>query len=233
MPLAKIDFVEGRYDEARIAKLSDAIQAAVMNTLRVPPEDFYQLIFELPKNRFHVTFIHGRPKETRLALFKDFNTRVDAAADVSPNDMLITLYEVPGENVSFGRGEAANAVSPAHEKGTRPSIVQSAIALPAVKQIVLASRPKGLPTRGNIRLEEVPMPQLPQGGLLLRVLYLSLDPYMRGQMDDRKSYARPVGVGDVMPSESAGEVIATDQAGHTVGDTVLAPSGLCRSQPDW
>ena len=58
---------------------------------------------------------------------------------------------------------------------------------PAVKQIVLASRPKGLPTRENFRLQDVPMPELPQGGLLLRVLYLSLDPYMRGRMDDRKS----------------------------------------------
>ena len=66
---------------------------------------------------------------------------------------------------------------------------------PAVKQIVLASRPKGLPTRDNFRLEEVPMPELPPGGLLLRVLYLSLDPYMRGRMDDRKSYAKPVGLG--------------------------------------
>ena len=52
MPLVKIHFVEGRYNEARIAKVSGAIQAALMNTLRVPPEDFYQLIFELPKNRF-------------------------------------------------------------------------------------------------------------------------------------------------------------------------------------
>ena len=52
MPLAKIYVVEGRYDEARIAKVSAAIQAALMNTLRVPPDDFYQLIFELPKNRF-------------------------------------------------------------------------------------------------------------------------------------------------------------------------------------
>jgi hypothetical protein len=47
MPLAKIHLVEGRYDEARIAKVSGAIQAALMNTLRVPPEDFYQLILSL------------------------------------------------------------------------------------------------------------------------------------------------------------------------------------------
>jgi hypothetical protein len=89
MPLAKIHVVEGRYDETRIAKVSGAIQAALMNTLRVPPEDFYQLIFEFPNKRFlhtpsfvgmhytddliilDLTFIEGRSKETRLALLKD------------------------------------------------------------------------------------------------------------------------------------------------------------------
>ena len=130
MPLAKIHVVEGRYDEARIAKVSAAVQAALMNTLRVPPEDFYQLIFELPKKRFlhtpsfvgmhytddlivlEITFIQGRTKETRLALLKDINARVAAAAGLSPDDLLITLYEIPGENISFGQGEAqrANAV---------------------------------------------------------------------------------------------------------------------------
>jgi phenylpyruvate tautomerase PptA (4-oxalocrotonate tautomerase family) len=131
MPLAKIHVLEGRYDEARIAKVSGAVQSALMSTLRVPPEDFYQLIFEMPRNRLlhtpsfvgmhytddlivlDVTFIQGRSKETRLALLKDINKRVAAAADVSPDDMLITLYEVPGENISFGQGEAqrANAVA--------------------------------------------------------------------------------------------------------------------------
>jgi NADPH-dependent curcumin reductase CurA len=96
---------------------------------------------------------------------------------------------------------------------------------PAVKQIVLASRPKGLPTHENFRLQDVPMPQLPQGGLLLRVLYLSLDPYMRGRMDDRKSYAKPASIGGVMPGESVCEVIASDQAGYAVGDIVLAHTG--------
>jgi len=95
----------------------------------------------------------------------------------------------------------------------------------AVKQIVLASRPKGLPTPENFRLEEVPMPAPPQGGLLLRVLYLSLDPYMRGRMDDRKSYAKPVGLGEVMTGEGVCEVIASDQPGYGVGDIVLAPTG--------
>ena len=131
MPLAKIHVLEGRYDYNRLTKVSGAIEAALMNTLGVPPDDFFQLIFELPKNRFlhtpgfvgmhysddliilDVTFIQGRPKETRLALLKDINTRVASAAGISPDDMLITLYEVPGENISFGQGEAqrANAVA--------------------------------------------------------------------------------------------------------------------------
>jgi phenylpyruvate tautomerase PptA (4-oxalocrotonate tautomerase family) len=133
MPLAKIHVLEGRYDYNRLAKVSSAIQAALMNTLGVPPDDFFQLIFELPKNRFlhtpgfvgmhysddliilDLTFIQGRPRETRLALLKDINTRVAAAADVSPDDMMINLYEIPGENISFGQGEAqrAQAVAPA------------------------------------------------------------------------------------------------------------------------
>jgi phenylpyruvate tautomerase PptA (4-oxalocrotonate tautomerase family) len=131
MPLAKIHVLEGRYDQSRIAKISSAIQSALMNTLRVPSEDFFQLIFELPKNRFlhtpsfvgmhycddliilEIAFIQGRPKETRLALLKDINTRVSAAAGISSDDMMIALYELPGENISFGQGEAqrANAIA--------------------------------------------------------------------------------------------------------------------------
>ena len=133
MPLVKIHVQKGRYDEARIAKVSGAIQSALMNTLRVPPDDFYQLIFELPQNRFlhtpsfvgmhytddliilEVNFIQGRPKETRLALLKDINARIAAAAGVSRDDMMIVINETPGENISFGQGEAqrANAVASA------------------------------------------------------------------------------------------------------------------------
>jgi 4-oxalocrotonate tautomerase len=61
-----------------------------------------------------VSFIQGRPKETRLALLKDINTRVATAAGVSPDDIVITLYEVPGENISFGQGEAQRAQAVAH-----------------------------------------------------------------------------------------------------------------------
>ena|SRR5580658_455613 len=134
MPIVKIHVVEARYDETRIAKVSGAVQAALINTLRVPPEDFYQLIFELPKKRFlhtpsfvgmhytddliilEITFIEGRSKETRLALLKDVNTRVAAAAGVSPDDLMIGLYEAPGDNFSFGRGEAQRADVVAREQ---------------------------------------------------------------------------------------------------------------------
>src|SRR5579863_7204609 len=103
---------------------------------------------------------------------------------------------------------------------------------PAVKQIVLASRPKGPPTAENFRLETVPMPALPTGGLLLRVLYLSIDPYMRGRMDDAKSYAKPVGVGEVMTGETVCEVMASDRAGYAKGDIVLAHTGW-RTHAAW
>src|SRR5437870_12711563 len=95
----------------------------------------------------------------------------------------------------------------------------------AVKQIVLASRPKGLPTREDFRLEQVPMPELPQGGLLLRVLYLSLDPYMRGRMSDAKSYAKPVEVGGVMTGETVCEVTQSRSPEFKEGDIVRAMTG--------
>ena len=96
---------------------------------------------------------------------------------------------------------------------------------PRVEQIVLASRPNGLPIPANFRLEKGPMPGLPAEGTLLRVLYLSLDPYMRGRMDDRKSYAKQLDIGDVMTGESVCEVIASNRQGYAAGDIVLAPTG--------
>jgi NADPH-dependent curcumin reductase CurA len=82
-----------------------------------------------------------------------------------------------------------------------------------------------MPTAENFGFQEMPMPPMPSGGLLLRVLYLSLDPYMRGRMDDRKSYAKSLDVGDVMLGESVCEVISSDRRGYAAGDIVLAPTG--------
>src|ERR1700728_4061686 len=103
---------------------------------------------------------------------------------------------------------------------------------PVVRQIVLASRPSGPPKPENFRLEQVPMPALPPGGLLLKVLYLSLDPYMRGRMDDRKSYARSVDIGEPITGESVCEVIASDRQGYAPGDIVLAHAGW-RTHAAW
>jgi NADPH-dependent curcumin reductase CurA len=92
-------------------------------------------------------------------------------------------------------------------------------------RIVLASRPKGNVSTGNFRLEEVPVAPLAQGEFLVRNLYLSLDPYMRGRMDDAKSYAKPVAVGEVMGGGAVGEVVESRHPGYAAGDRVLGPLG--------
>jgi NADPH-dependent curcumin reductase CurA len=95
----------------------------------------------------------------------------------------------------------------------------------AFQQVVLASRPEGTPTVGNFRLETGSIPSVPETGLLLRTFYLSLDPYMRDRMDDRKSYAPAVAIGEVMSGESVAEVIESNHAGYARGDLVLARTG--------
>jgi NADPH-dependent curcumin reductase len=77
----------------------------------------------------------------------------------------------------------------------------------AYRQIVLASRPIGIPTPGDFRLETGPLPVPSDGQLLLRTQYLSLDPYMRGRMNDAQSYAAPVELGQVMEGEVIAEIL--------------------------
>jgi NADPH-dependent curcumin reductase len=93
------------------------------------------------------------------------------------------------------------------------------------RQIVLAARPKGRPQLTDFRLEEAATPTPASGQLLLEVQYLSLDPYMRGRMDDRKSYATPLQLGDVMPGESVARVLVSNHPDYEEGDIVLAPTG--------
>jgi NADPH-dependent curcumin reductase len=93
------------------------------------------------------------------------------------------------------------------------------------RQIVLAARPQGRPKPSDFRLEETEIPMPSAGQVLLRVQYLSLDPYMRGRMDDRKSYATPVPLGGVMQGESVAVVIASKHSAYTEGDIVLAQTG--------
>ncbi len=93
------------------------------------------------------------------------------------------------------------------------------------RRIVLASRPHGAPESDNFRLETVDTPVLQDGEMLLRSVYLSLDPYMRGRMSDAKSYAEPVAIGDVMVGGTVCQVEVSRHADFEEGDWVLAYTG--------
>ena len=93
------------------------------------------------------------------------------------------------------------------------------------RRIVLNSRPAGAPTDENFHLEELAMPVLPAGQVLLRTLFLSLDPYMRGRMSDAPSYAAPVAVGDVMVGGTVSRVEDSRHPDYQQGDLVLSNSG--------
>ena len=93
------------------------------------------------------------------------------------------------------------------------------------KRIVLASRPVGEPKPSDFRLEECPVPTPGAGEVLLRTIWLSLDPYMRGRMSDGPSYAQPVPVGGVMEAGTVSEVIASNNPAFAKGDIVLSRAG--------
>ncbi|MBT7583492.1 MAG: NADP-dependent oxidoreductase, partial [Kordiimonadaceae bacterium] len=90
------------------------------------------------------------------------------------------------------------------------------------RQITLASRPHGAPTTENFDLIETAIPSVGEGQVLLRTVYLSLDPYMRGRMSDAASYAEPMEIGDVMVGGVVGRVIESKHDGFSVGDWVLS-----------
>jgi NADPH-dependent curcumin reductase CurA len=93
------------------------------------------------------------------------------------------------------------------------------------RQIVLAQRPVGAPNADTLRLETSDVPVAGAGEMLLRTEYLSLDPYMRGRMNDSKSYAEPVAVGAPMVGGTVARVVTSDIDGFAVGDWVLSFSG--------
>ena len=127
MPIATIHVLEGRYDERRLGHVSKAVQDALISVLKIPSDDFFQVIHVLPRNRLlhsptfvgmrysddlillEVALISGRPKETRRTLLKELNAQIVARACISPDDLLIQLSEAPGENFSFGQGLAQRA----------------------------------------------------------------------------------------------------------------------------
>ena len=97
--------------------------------------------------------------------------------------------------------------------------------MPQGKRIVLASRPVGEPKPSDFRVEEYPVPAPGEGQVLLRTIWLSLDPYMRGRMSDTASYAAPVPVGGVMEGGTVSEVIASNNAAFKRGEIVLSRAG--------
>ncbi|MBV8032524.1 MAG: NADP-dependent oxidoreductase [Betaproteobacteria bacterium] len=93
------------------------------------------------------------------------------------------------------------------------------------KRIVLASRPAGWVSEANFRLEEAPVPEPKDGEVLVKNLWLSLDPYMRGRMNDVKSYAAKQEIDQVMVGQTAGEVLVSKNEKYKKGEHVLASFG--------
>src|SRR5262245_30453922 len=92
-------------------------------------------------------------------------------------------------------------------------------------RVVLASRPEGAPVPENFRIERRAIPTPTEGEVLLKVRYLSLDPYMRSRMSAEKSYAAPVEIGGVMEGGTVAEVIDSRRPDFAAGDIVLSHSG--------
>jgi hypothetical protein len=93
------------------------------------------------------------------------------------------------------------------------------------KQVLLASRPQGAITPENFRIAESAPPKPGPGEVLVRNVWLSLDPYMRGRMSDAKSYVKPVEIGEVMVGQTVGEVVESQDAAFKPGDKVLTSLG--------
>lgn len=93
------------------------------------------------------------------------------------------------------------------------------------QQILLVSRPRGEASTDNFRLVEVPLAPLSDGQVRVRNHYLSLDPYMRGRMNEGKSYAAPQPLNEVMIGGTVGEVVESRHAGYAVGDKVVGLGG--------
>ena len=93
------------------------------------------------------------------------------------------------------------------------------------RRIVLNARPNGAPTAADFRIESEPVPKPEAGQVLLRTIYLSLDPYMRGRMSDSPSYAAPIAIGEVMVGSTVSRVEVSRHGDFKAGDLVLSNTG--------
>lgn len=94
------------------------------------------------------------------------------------------------------------------------------------KQIKLASRPTGVPTADNFSFEENPIPSAKDGEVVIRHEYISLDPAMRGWMNDTRSYIPPVQIGEVMRAGAVGQIVESKLDGYEKGEYVMAWTGV-------
>ncbi len=92
-------------------------------------------------------------------------------------------------------------------------------------EVILAARPVGAPKESDFELREVAMPEAGHGRVLVRVLYLSLDPYMRGRMSAAKSYAPSIEIGEAMVGGAVSEVMTSNAEGYRSGDIVFGYTG--------
>jgi NADPH-dependent curcumin reductase CurA len=95
----------------------------------------------------------------------------------------------------------------------------------SARRVVLAARPKGEPKPSDFRIEDYAVPAPGEGQVLLRTIWMSLDPYMRGRMNDAASYSEPVPLNGVMEGGTVCEVTASNDPGFAKGDIVLAHTG--------
>jgi NADPH-dependent curcumin reductase len=93
------------------------------------------------------------------------------------------------------------------------------------RQVLLKSRPEGAPSLDNFELTQVPLPEPGEGEVLMRILYLSLDPYMRGRMSALQSYAAPAALGRAMVGGTVGEIVKSRNPSYAVGDVVVGYGG--------
>ena len=93
------------------------------------------------------------------------------------------------------------------------------------RQITLAARPVGFPKEADFKLVETPIPTPNDGEILVKILYLSVDPYMRGRMNDAKSYAQPVAIGEVMVGGAVGKIIESNHPNFQAGEFVSGNFG--------
>ena len=93
------------------------------------------------------------------------------------------------------------------------------------RQVLFASRPEGAPTNDNFKLSESPIPTPGQGEMLLKTIYLSLDPYMRGRMNTGRSYAKGAELGEPMVGGTVAQVVESNIPAFAKGDFVVSQNG--------